>query len=689
MTKNVMFRERWTTSLLTAALLLGAASRCNCDDEGAFLPGAAYEPLGQMGTLLDFGRVAVSSQKKLDIRVTSTGRAALEVMRASVDPAFERVFLIELGPSLDGLSPGQTSSISVTFRPCPDAWNGNQLNESYDLANCPSTPAVTELNVVDNTPEGGAQITLSGQPAQAPVIEVACAPANDQACGDTSVDLSNVNNCVVLRFGDVTLGSTPCDLVFEIRNKERDGKETGDLNIEKVEIRVQQPGTGNPIVDGKTVGFSILNLDGTPLDVSPDNMLSIPIPQGSNQGIVRLKARFDGSGSGIWRGEQSNDTGIRIYNDDPDNRPVRTFSVFGNGAAPEIIAQPNRLAFGSVPQGTSRTSTITITNLGNADLNISEIRFRDDTGGQKFTFTTSLGQNPPFTLEENGNPSGNGYTFRIFVRYQPISTGEDADVLRISSNDVRHNPLEIPITGGAVPKIELSPSDTLVFALPNPPPPPPVPPRNEDLVVRNVGFGDLIVTGLNIVGPGGSTTHSSVNDFSIVGCSSFPCTPSPEIRLCAPGATGCSSSSTRITIVYDNDDASTTDLVELHVSSNDPIDPERIVVLSAEDVPCLPPTPVITIETNPAIRNQQVFVNASASLPGGAAGAGTTISAYDWDWVFAPSSPAPAIVPEGNGARASFVPTLQGIYVIRLDATNSCGSRSQASDDATIAVSPN
>src|SRR5688500_18398091 len=104
--------------ILLATLSLGTLVRCDCE-EVEFTPAAQYTP----ATNVDFGLVSVSSQKKIDIRVLSSGSAALKLLSAYVPEDQRRKFIVKAADDLTtGLAPMRTSSISVTYRPCPDAW---------------------------------------------------------------------------------------------------------------------------------------------------------------------------------------------------------------------------------------------------------------------------------------------------------------------------------------------------------------------------------------------------------------------------------------------------------------------------------------------------------------------------------------------------------------------------------------
>lgn len=668
---------------LSLILVAASLARCSCEEIQEFRPSARYTPLDedQSDLVLNFGNVAVNQEKKLDIRVLSDGSAALIVNSASRVPdnaETQAIFAVNVQEDLTtGLRPAVTSSISVTYRPCPAAWTGNQINPDFDFNTCPSARQQITLAVVDNTRLAGVEIVVAGQPVQAPSIEVLCGRGAGH-CNDADVEMQE---CVSLSFGTVSSAAPACDLWFEIRNVKRGGKETGPLNVERLEILAFDINEPEPrtVRAGRDIGFSLLDMAGNPLAIDSGNPLVVEIPPGTaDNGSVRIRARFDGTTLGVWRGEAMRGSGLRIYTDDPDFRPAKTVSFSAIGSAPEIQVLPRSIEYGPVPQGSTRTATVTVSNSGDADLEITDVRFAQDTSGVKFRYTTSRG-NPPFTV----TPFANN-TFQIFVDYTPQAGGQDSDSLVIGSNDVNDNPLEVPITGGAVPKLRVEPNDTLVFALPNPLPPPPIPARDEPVSISNVGFGDLRVLRLSITGPGGDASHPSVDDFSIQGCATLPCMPGT--LLCAPSQQGCVNSETSFTITYDNNDNSQTDLAELRIETNDPTDPEHIVVLSAQDVPCFFPSPVVTVVTAEAKVGMPVEVSALSSDPGGAPGMPGSIVDYQWFWLFTPGA-APSFTSQGM-PNTTFVPERFGAHVLGLHVRNDCGAMSQTPASETITVQP-
>lgn len=656
--------------IAVALVAASATVYVGCDEVEEFVPAARYEP-----DVLDFGEVSVATEKTLDLTVRSVGSAGLSVVDALVDGASDKFTVVIPEEVATGLAPGQTSTIAVTYRPCPDAWTGNSLKEDFDFNQCPGAPDANDLSITDNTPDGSARIPISGQPVQPPVATIYCPMGPPtMTCGDDDPTLIECNG---ISFGTVNGGEEPCDLVIEVRNEWRENKQVGDLSIDNIEVLVRELNTGRQ-VDARSAGFAILDENEQPLAVDSGNPFVVEIEDGGTRGTKRFKLRFSGEQTGLFRGEEATMTGLRLYTNDPDNG-ILTAPLTAIGSAPDLtILIDNIINYGPVEQGNTKTATRTFNNFGDATLTIDDMRV--ESGNPEFAFSTSKGETFPITLQPNES-------MIVTIAYTPVDTGTDIEKLIITSNDPEEpTPDFIELRGGAVPTIEVEPADVLVFALPQPTPPPPLPPRTQCLTISNTGFGNLIINELEMVGPGGERDHPAVDDFTIDGipaCSANnPC--DPGINLCPPTDMACENSTYELCFTYDNNDISTTDQVSLIIRSNDPANPDYTVVLQASDVPCFFPTPIITVETERPCVGQPVRLNATASDPGGDASGSTTISLYDWSFAFA-QPPTPIFMP-ADMENTLFIPERGGLYIINLELENSCGARSQGAAQEQIIV---
>ena len=654
--------------LLVMMLAASTLARCDCgDDEADFTPSAAIDPVS-----LSFGDVAVDEQKTLPISFDSNGGAAYRIVATTLDIGGNTdagSFVVNVSPDLEeGIGNGTTSSVSVTYIPCPPAWDSSgNLRSGFDFSTCPTGLATGDLNVTDNTPEQAVTIPLSGNPVQQPQATVRCPPADQNACGDPNPNLAS---CLTLDFGTVNATlDEPCDILVEIQNSWRESNgvrvPVGTLRIEDVEIRVREVQEG-VTTDGASAGFELLDSNRQPVTISPDSPLMVPIPPGAEEGTTQVWVRYKGTEPGTWRGRSNDGTGLRLTTNDPD-QPIVTAPILAVGTAPDITVFPDFFNFEEVAQGATATVTASIRNDGDATLSINGI----SVSGAEFGWETSRGSTFPITLQALESMT-------LTISYTPQDAGFDVEFLSIESSDVGESPFQVELRGGATPKIEVNPSDILTFPVADPP----EPQTDADVQVCNVGDAELIISQLDLEPIDQEGT--ALDDFDIVTptCPSLPC--STNISLCSPDLPGCTNSCTQLTIRYANNDQSSVDEVNLVITSNDPGDTDHRVVLKARDVPCRFPLPRFEIVTDSPCARRPVTVEATTSDPGGRAGQNDTITRYQWKWLFSPR-PTPTFMPN-EAVRTTFIPEKGGNYVLGLDLQNSCGAVSQSSQVENIQV---
>ncbi|MEW6214537.1 MAG: choice-of-anchor D domain-containing protein [Nitrospirota bacterium] len=103
---------------------------------------------------------------------------------------------------------------------------------------------------------------------------------------------------------------------------------------------------------------------------------------------------------------------------------------------PQIIVNPTSVDFGSVIVGTATmTTTLTIKNTGNADLQIINISI-SGTNASEFSQTNNC-----------TSPVAPQGTCTITVKFSPASTGSKSATLIISSNDPDESLLNVSLTG--------------------------------------------------------------------------------------------------------------------------------------------------------------------------------------------------------------------------------------------------
>ena len=234
------------------------------------------------------------------------------------------------------------------------------------------------------------------------------------AIGPSSVD-----------FGQVALG-TMKDSTVTISN-------TGDADLDITNLA---------LVNGNA-GFSIV-LPTAPVSPQADSMVTV---------------RFSPGTTGA-----TNDTLVITHNagGSPSKVPLT-----GTGTAPVVVIDLPSVDFGQVAVGAMKDSTVTISNTGDADLNITNLALADGNAGFSIVLPTA--------------PVSPGADSTVTIRYSPGTTGAVSDTLVITHN--AGSPSKVPLTGTGIIPIRLvlgadfgAPGDTLRIdaTLTNPATNPPV-----------------------------------------------------------------------------------------------------------------------------------------------------------------------------------------------------------------------
>ncbi len=652
-------------SLATLVLLAaGTLVRCDCEDEISFEARGVYEP-----EVLAFDAVNVAEQRVERITVRSTGSAGLQVVSAEVLDS-DKFTVVVADDLLEGLAPGQTSTITVTYRPCPAAWSGNRPTEGYDLSTCPGAFDSAELVITDTTEQQTRSIPLSGQPVQPPNSALRCVVGRGRC---NQPDAQRSDNCATLAFDDVRAGDEPCDLYVEVVNANRtvnaNEVRVGPLRIDTAAISVVNSETGGmQAIPGPNAGFSLLAEDGSPLRLP----IEIPVADGESEGSALLRVRFDGTVAGNFSGALSDMRGLRIGSNDPDN-PTRYVTVLAAGTAPEIQVIDRRsnssglVDFGPVAQGRSATATIAITNQGNTELNISQAGLRG-AGNPEFQFQTADGRPlagrtiQPFASEE----------VLVYVRYTPADDLPDREFYDIESDDPNNNPFVVEIRGGPQPGL-CPPPSVVEWPIDET-----TGPRTRVLQLASCGSGRLNLLGLRVEN---ADNPSSLQDFRVdlPQCATLPC--SLDVSLCPAIDPDCEIDGQRpgttfdIPLIYENQDLSRTDFANLVIRTSDPRFEEALVLLRAEDNPCFPPTVSVDVQTMSPCASNPVQVRVVGD-PGGPIGMPATLTECRWETLFG-GGPNVVYSPNGDAAacvNTSFTPTEGGNMIILLSKVcNDCG----------------
>ncbi len=178
----------------------------------------------------------------------------------------------------------------------------------------------------------------------------------------------------------------------------------------------------------------------------------------------------------------------------------------GRGIAPDIDVSPDSIDYGGVAVGESADDTVTIRNLGDADLLLGTLSL---TGVDTSEFSI-LAPDPSDSTVAPGDST------EAVVRFSPSSAGAKFATLVIPSDDPDEATVSVSLTGvGLVPDIDVSP-DSIGFGGVA------VSQNADDTVtIRNLGDADLLLETLSLTGV-------DTSEFSILA-------PDPSDSTVAPG----------------------------------------------------------------------------------------------------------------------------------------------------------
>lgn len=125
---------------------------------------------------------------------------------------------------------------------------------------------------------------------------------------------------------------------------------------------------------------------------------------------------------------------------DSDVTSPQTIAVSGNGTG--IKFTPNAINFGTVTKGIQVSSTVTITNVGTANVIFTGSEM---SGPNSNDFTDNYNDNPPCNNNTN-NPLKPGTTCTLTVYFTPSTTGTESAVYKVFDNTVG-SPQSLPLTG--------------------------------------------------------------------------------------------------------------------------------------------------------------------------------------------------------------------------------------------------
>jgi len=223
------------------------------------------------------------------------------------------------------------------------------------------------------------------------------------------------------------------------------------------------------------------------------------IPSG---GSIVLQIRFIPASAGSRNGS------LVINNNSPSD-PAFTVSLIGTGVAtsPAMQLSTVMLDFGSVQVGSNRRRSVTVANIGNAPLDISQVSLG---GANVFEFSQS------HTLPASIAAGNNDY---IEIEFAPSSSGMKNAFIQINSNDPNNPTQTVQLVGTGTtttqPRISVS-QTTVDFGST-----PPSTPVTKDLVITNSGSATLQLSNQTVSGQGFSIVTPAATSIAAGGNSAM------------------------------------------------------------------------------------------------------------------------------------------------------------------------
>ncbi|MGC2418422.1 MAG: choice-of-anchor D domain-containing protein [Candidatus Acidiferrales bacterium] len=207
-------------------------------------------------------------------------------------------------------------------------------------------------------------------------------------------------------------------------------------------------------------------------------------------------------------------TGNLVISSNASN-PTLTIALSGTGTAAGVSVTPSSVSFGSVPDGTTATQSITLKNTGTANLNVSS---KSVTGtGFGVTGFSAVTLAP-------------GSTMNFSATFTPTSTASVSGSISIVS-DAASSPTTVALTGtGTAPGMSVTPSSVSFGNVPD------GTTGTQVVTLRNTGTGSLVVSSESVTGTGFSVTGFAAQTLAANASMTFNAVFSPTSDGSASGS---------------------------------------------------------------------------------------------------------------------------------------------------------
>jgi|GEM_PF-6062016 len=484
---------------------------------------------------LDFGELPAGSDSSRVLGIGNTGQGNLIITSVQLVGANSNEFAFQAPPLPIEVAPGASAAqITLTFKPL---FKGDK---------------VAFLSLVSNDPdENPLFIQLDGTATEADIrlsveeLDYGAVPVGEDSSkqmrifndGDANLFITdlrvnggNANQFVLDNPPTFPLTILPGSNSGPIRVRfipTSGGLKSSTLRIEsndpdEGQLDLPISGTGiepdinvdvNPlgygpveIGDSLTIFFQISNIGLAPLIISDTTLIgngtewsvanfpTLPVTVPANGGRASLSVKFKPQ----TLGEKT--ATLQVLSNDPDENPF-DIVLTGIGVQPEISASPDTLSFGNVLVKNDSIAELFISNSGGAPLIVSDTSI---TGVNASLFSFEEAPQLPITILPGANP------IAFAIRFSPSELGEADAFVNFTSNDPNNPVKPVRLLGtGAAPELALG-ADTLDFGrvvLDST--------SLEQLVIRNDGTFNLLISDLSLTGPDSTLFEVLVRELPI------------------------------------------------------------------------------------------------------------------------------------------------------------------------------
>ena len=417
-------------------------------------------------TSLSFGNQALNASATQSVTLTNTGNAAVSISQVNVAGSG---FTLNGSAPLVTLSAGQAASFSVMFTPTTA---GSATGSASVVSTAANSPLSISLSGV------GVQPQISVVPGSVSFGTVTVGQTSSQTITLTNPGSANLNITQVggpgTGFGFTglampltlapgkstaftvnftpTSGTSSAGSLMLVSNAPTSPTAiplsgTGSAQVLQLTPSTTSLSFGNQALNASaTQSVTLTNTGNSAVSISQVNVAGSGFTLNGSAPLVTLSAGQAASFSVTFTPTTAGSaTGSASVVSTAANSPL-SISLSGVGVQPQISVAPGSVSFGTVTVGQTNSQTITLSNPGSANLNVTQ----SAGPGTGFGFT---GLAMPLTVAPGKSTS-------FTVSFTPTSGTSFSSSLTLVSN-APNSPTTIPLSGtGLAPVLQLTPSTT-------------------------------------------------------------------------------------------------------------------------------------------------------------------------------------------------------------------------------------